>query len=141
MNEYINKTVTNALNQELGTIDAKQKYINETTQFLQNQHFNFINSREGEEYILDVFKPEQNQKRKFYNDNLPEGKEPVLLLTDEAARKEYSLQKQDEIIAYAALLTRYLVIDPTTGIIGRNPELREEDEFFDLPDDFFDEMD
>jgi len=140
VNEYINKTVTNALNQELGTIDAKQKYINETTQFLQNQHFNFINSREGEDYILNTFKPEQNKKREYYNKNLPEGKEPVLLLTDEAARKEYSLQKQDEIIAYAALLTRYLVIDPTTGIIGSNPELREEDEFFDIPSDFFDEM-
>lgn len=141
VNEYINKTVTNALNQELGTVDAKQKYINETTQFLQNQHFNFINSREGEDYILGQWKNEQNQKRTFYNNNLQEGKEPVLLLTDEAARKEYSLQKQDEIIAYAALLTRYLVIDPTTGIIGRNPELREEDEFFDIPPDFFDEMD
>ena len=139
---YISKTVSLALEAELGTVDKVQEYITSVTEVLNTQLFNYTTSIEGEDYIYKTFLPNENKKRKKYNENLiatgnPEDKKPIPLLTRAAAVGEYRLRKQDEIIDYAAFLTNTLILDSATGTIGRNPELRNDNEYFNISPDFF----
>mgnify|MGYP003665145263 FL=1 len=139
---YISKTASLALEAELGTVDKVQEYITAVTEVLNTQLFNETTSREGQDYVFNTFLPNENKKRKEYNENLiatgnPEDKKPIPLLTRESAMREYRLRKQDEIIDYAAFLTNTLILDPATGTIGRNPELRNDDEYFNISPDFF----